>query len=375
MPRLALRSFSTLVQNQAAAVQAGASGLVDFSRGAILRAVAEAVAGLVLWLQGLIQYVLTLTRATTSTGTDLDSWVYDYGVTRLAATTSSGQVTFSRFTATAAAVIPVGTKVQTGDGSQRFTVTLDALHPSYSAAANGYLLPAAVVSLAVPVQAVIPGTGANVVVGAVSQIVSAITYVDTVTNVAAFTNGAEAETDAQLRNRFLIYIASLSRATKTAVGSAVVSLALGLQYAIVENEQYDGTPDAGYFYVVVDDGSGAPPASTLTNAFVAIDAVRALGVRFGVFAPVVVNVSVSMTVAVGQGYTATVVKGIVGEKLARFINTLPLGAPLDVNRLAAVALGASPGVTKVSNVLLNGGAADVVTSAKQLIKISAPTVN
>src|SRR5581483_10551192 len=117
----------------ATAVQGSATALLNFSPGSVIRAIAEGTSSVVLWLQAIILQVLTLTRAATSVGTDLDSWVADYGVTRLPAVAATGQVTFARFTATQQAVVPVGATVQTSDGTQTFAVTIDTTNSAYNA--------------------------------------------------------------------------------------------------------------------------------------------------------------------------------------------------------------------------------------------------
>lgn len=94
--QLSLRTFSTLVQNMAAAVQASAMQLLDLTVGSTLRAVIEANASIALWMQWLILQVLRITRAATSSGADLDSWMADLSVTRLPAIAATGIVTFSR---------------------------------------------------------------------------------------------------------------------------------------------------------------------------------------------------------------------------------------------------------------------------------------
>ena len=81
--QLPLQTFSTLVANAAAAVQGSARQLVDLTIGSTLRAVLEANASLALWMQWLILLVLRTTRAATSTGADLDTWVADFGLARL----------------------------------------------------------------------------------------------------------------------------------------------------------------------------------------------------------------------------------------------------------------------------------------------------
>src|SRR3954468_22547782 len=116
--QLSLRTFNTLVQDMAAAVQAGAAQLLDLTSGSTLRAVIEADASVALWMQWLILQVLRTTRAATSTDVDLDSWMADYSLTRLPPVPATGVVTFSRFTPSIAAFVPVGTLVRTADGMQ-----------------------------------------------------------------------------------------------------------------------------------------------------------------------------------------------------------------------------------------------------------------
>ncbi|MCP3017555.1 baseplate J/gp47 family protein [Cupriavidus basilensis] len=368
------QDWVTLVRNQVTAIQGYARVLVDLTVGSILRAVVEANAAVVIWLQGLIMQVLAITRAATSSGADLDSWVADFGVSRLPATYATGLVSFSRFTATQQAVVPVGATVQTGDGTQQYAVTADTTNPAYSATLGGYVLAAGVSSVSVPVLAVVAGAAGNAVIGAVSTITGAISGVDTVTNASAFTNGADPETDAALRTRFIAYVASLSKATKGAVGYAITSLKQGVTYALVENQTYAGAVQMGYFYVVVDDGTGAPGSTFLATVANAIDAARPLCSSFGVFGPVVVNAAVAMTCAVASGYDPVATKALVVTALKNYINALGLGQTLTYSRLAQIAYDASPGVTNVTGVTLNGGVSDLVATSQQTIKWSTVAV-
>lgn len=368
------QDFTTLVRNQVTAIQGAAKVLVDLTVGSILRAVVEANAAVILWLQGLILQLLAITRAATSSGADLDSWVGDFGLTRLAAVAASGQVSFARFTPSQQAVVPVSTTIQTGDGAQQFAVTLDTTNPAYSATLGGYVLAAGVGSINVPVAASTAGAGGNVSAGQLNTLTQAVPGVDTVSNAAAFTNGVDAESDAALRIRFIAFVASLSKATKGAVGYAITSLKQGVIYTLVENQQYNGTTDYGYFYVVVDDGTGSPGSTFLSNVSNAIDAVRGVSIRFGVFAPVVVTANAGMTITTAAGYDHNAVVALVVAALRSYINGLRLGQTLTYSRLAQVAYDASPGVTNVTAVTLNGGTADVSATSQQVIKSGTLTV-
>lgn len=374
MATLQSYTFSQIVSNIAAAVQSSASALTDFAVGSVMRAIAEAVAGVTLWLQAIILQLLTLTRAATSAGNDLDTWMADFGVTRLPAVASTGQVTFARFTATQQAVVPVGATIQTTDGNQNFTVIVDTSNSAYSADLGGYVLPANTASVNVPVQAATAGAAGNVQAGTITVITTPIQGVDTVTNAAAFTNGIDAESDAALRTRFVMYLASLSKATKAAIGYAVTSVQQRLDYTLTENEDYNGTADIGYFYVVVDDGTGSPSNTLLTNVSSAVETVRAVGARYGVFAPAIESANVTMVLTTAAGYTHADVVAAVGTALTDFINGLKIGVSLPYTQLASVAYGVQ-GVANVSGILLNGATSDLTANQKQKILAGTMTIS
>jgi uncharacterized phage protein gp47/JayE len=373
--QLPLQNFSTLVANAAAAVQGAAEQLIDLTVGSVLRAVLEANASLALWMQWLIVLVLQTTRAATSTGVDLDTWMADFALTRLPASAAAGQVQFSRFEPTASALVPAGTQVRTADGSQTFTVGVDTTNPLSQASLNGYLLPAATASASVPITAVVAGSAGNVLAGSITLIAAALPGIDTVANAALTTGGLDAESDAALRARFQLYIAALSRGVPAAIGSAVTSVQQGLSYAVLENTAPDGVPMPGVFVVAVDDGSGTPPQSLLDQVAQAVEPVRPVGTSFSVVPPTLVAATVSMVLAVQPAYDPAVVIAAVQNALLLFINALPVGAALPYSRLAQIAYDASPGVTNVSAIGLNGTTNDLVPGAAGVVRTSAVLVN
>ncbi|MGH6821949.1 MAG: baseplate J/gp47 family protein [Methylocella sp.] len=372
---LNLKPFAALVEDQAAAIQARATALIDFTIGSILRAVIEAVAAIALWLEGEIVYALSLTRAATSEGPDLESWMGDYGVTKLASSFAAGGVTFSRFSADVAGLVPVGTVVRTIDGSQSFTVIRDVHNAAYDSNLDGYVMPIGNTSIAVLVKANVPGPSANVASGTVGLISSATPGIDTVTNVAAMSGGSVSETDPALRARFVTYIASLSDGTAIAIGFAVDSLQLGMQHTITRDEDYAGNTIYGFFYVVVDDGTGAPPQSLIDAAAAAIEETRAVGVRYGVFPPVILYAVVSFGIKVVKGYDDNIIVGVAGNAVSAYINTIPIGVSLPYSRIAQVAYDASPGISNVENLLLDGTTMDRQATNKNVIKTTSVSVS
>ena len=374
MANITTKDFSTIVSDMVTAIQGAAAVLVDLTIGSILRAVVEANAAVVLWLQGLILQLLAVTRAATSNTNVLDSWVADYGLTRIAAVAATGAVTFARFTPTLQATIPVGTLVQTADGTQQYQVIADATQTAYNAGLGAYVIAAGVTSCSATVQALNAAAATNAAAGVISTLVQAISGVDTVTNPLGFTNGADAETDAALRVRFVNYIASLSKATKAAISYAITSIQSGVNFVLTENLTYAGAAQLDYFYVVVDDGSGSPLGSFITAVSNAIDAVRPIASTFGVYAPVVVTANVAMTITTGSGYVHATVATEVQAAIQAYINALPIGQTLPYTQLAAVAYGVG-GVTNVTGVTLNSGTADLTATQQQVLKAGTVAVS
>jgi uncharacterized phage protein gp47/JayE len=375
----ALQTWSQLVATQAAAIQKFATTLVNFTTGSVLRALTEAVADVCLFIQTQIMQVLAQTRASTSSGSDLDTWAADYGFLRLAATDATGQVTFSRYSPTAQAIVPVGAQVQSADGTQQFTVLADTTNTAYSAtviAGGGFIIAANVSSVTVTVQAQNAGAQGNVLAGVITQILQAISGVDTVTNGAAFTNGLDAESDIAMRARFILYITSLSKATKNAVAAAILSVQQGLTYTLTEDLTYTGSAAPGTFYVVVDNGTGAPGSAIVNLVYAAIDAVRAVGISFAVYQPVVITANWSLTITVGSAYVKATYQPIVQSAINLYINSLTLGQSLPYTKLEQIAYEAAPGIiTNVTAVGLNSGTSDLTATNQQVIKAGTGVVS
>jgi uncharacterized phage protein gp47/JayE len=361
-------------------MQGRVSTFLNFAIGSVLRAIAEAYAGVCLWLQSFALEIAKLTRLATSYGADADSWIADFGIiTRLGAQPASGSVTFSRYTAAASApVIPVGTTVQTTNGGISFSVYADTTNVAYSAASNGYILAASTSSVTVPVKAVIAGTSGNVAAGAISLITSSVPGVDTVTNASAFTNAIDTESDADLKTRFRLAINALAKGTEAAIGLAITSIQSGMQYTIQENVTYGGATQYGYVTVVVDDGSGNISSTLLTAAQNAVSSanggVRAAGVIVGVFAATITSANVTATVTTLPGYDHPTVVAQVISAITNNINGLGLGNGLPFFDIPGWIM-AVPGVQKINALTLNSGTSDIAASPLHTIKAATITVS
>jgi uncharacterized phage protein gp47/JayE len=373
--QLQLQTFSALVESAAAAVQGAARQLLDLTVGSTLRAILEANASVGLWMQWLILQVLQMTRAATSSGGDLDSWMADFGLARLPGVAAVGSVTFSRFVPFAAALVPAGTEVRTADGSQSFLVIADPTNAAWQAAQNGYLLGAEQSSVTVPVAAMVTGSAGNVQPGTITLIVAALPGIDTVNNAAALARGEDAEPDAAFRLRFQNFINSRSRATEAAVTYAVTSVRQGLVCKIAENQLPDGSAGAGIFTVVVDDGTGAPSASLLSTVSAAVEAVRPLGSIFSVQGPTITPATIALTVEVADANATAAAQQAVSAAVSGYVNTLAVGTPLAWSRVLQVAYSASTEIVNVKNVLVNGGQSDLDPGNFGVVKATSVTVS
>jgi uncharacterized phage protein gp47/JayE len=376
MSALQTRTKDAIVATIAAAMQGRVATFLNFSVGSVFLAIAEAQAGVALWLQGEIGKVLALTRAATSNGEDLDSFMADYDLTRQAAVPATGSVTFTRFTAGPAQIIvPVGAVVQTGDGSQRFVVYADSQIGTYSGVDGGYRIYPGVGSVTAPVQAQTAGTTGNISAGAITLAASSIPGVDNVTNLAGFTNGVDAESDASFRLRFKAFFNSLSKGTEGAIAYALTGLGQNIRYKILSNYQVDGSFVPGTVTVVVDDGSGNPPDALILKALDAVNQVRAAGVRVAVIGATSLSATIQMTLEYGAGYyPPDVVAKVVGA-ITAYVNGLGLGEKLPRSRLEQIAYNASPGVTNVTNVLINNARIDLVPSPRQTVDLALAVVS
>lgn len=372
--QLQLQTFSTLINNAAAAVQGAAAQLIDLTVGSTLRAILEANASMALWLQWLILQVLRMTRASTSADADLDSWMADYAMVRLPATKAVGNVAFSRFTNVGSALVPVGMSVRTADASQTFLVQANSSHPSWSAGQNSYLLASGSTSIVVPVTAAMAGIAGNVQAGSISLIAASLPGIDAVTNSVGLVGGIDAETDNAFRSRFIDYIASLSRATTIAVKAAISGVELGLNFTVTENIAPDGLSRPGSFLAVVDDGTGAPLPSLLTRVAAAIEAVRPVGTTYAVIPPTLVNAAIVTAVATDGSVPHGTAVAAVRNAISSYVSGLPIGAPLAFARITQIAFAASAAVTNVTGITVNGGTGDINPTATGVVRPSSISV-
>ncbi|GBQ88271.1 baseplate J/gp47 family protein [Asaia krungthepensis] len=363
---LSLRSFSSLVRVAIVTAQASCTSAFKLDPGSPGRALIEAASALGLWLQYLLIRILARTRLATSTGEDCDSFVGDFGMNRLPGVKALGHVTMTCFSyQDISAVIRPGVTVRTA-AATTFQVVADPSHERWSREIQAYVRPAGFAALTLPVEALNAGSDGNVSAGAISLMGTTVSGIDIVTNEKAFANGSDQETDAQLRIRFPLWLASKASGSRSAVENAVAETQNNLSYALFDGESPDGLLRSGYFSVVVDDGSDDVPEQVVRDVYERVALTKALGIGFAVQRPLISTISVSMTVSVPSGSDVQTVETALVRAIAADLRSTKIGAGYAFSRLAFIAY-ASAGipVLSVTAVTLNDAQNDIPARTRQ----------
>lgn len=353
--------------------------LTNFTPGSVALAFFAAIAGVVINLQQMIVAVQGTGRLQSSGGPDVDSFVQDWGYERVPSVAATTVLTLSRQLTAAQINIPLGAVVQTPVARLQFKVIADSanLLGTFDPVSQTYIFPAGASTLQVLAQCVTPGTQGNVAAGTLTQLVSGFPGVNGVTNASAVYDGQDAASDSATKSGFVQYLQALGTSCYAAIANAIVGVGANLTFNILEYEHFDGSPFVSGFTVVVDDGSGAIPASTLTAVQAAIDVVRAAGANRAVSAPN--NLAVNISVHINSTVTgiSTMTQGQVTAALAAYINTLAVAAKNSNGVVSFAGIGAViaavPNVSAYSSLLVNGGSGDIAVLGTQLPRLGTVT--
>jgi hypothetical protein len=376
MADLAIKTQQQFVADEIAAIQAALPGTFQFPIGSIVRAITEAHGRTAIWEESLIQFVQATTRLSTcTTDADVDSFIADFGYSRQPAVASTGNVVFSSFSTAQQRAINVGSTVSPVDGSLSFSVFPDITNENYDPILNAYIMDIGISSITVPVICAVAGVVGNVNANTLVTINSPITGVDNVNNPAAFTNGVDKQSNASVRPGFISYLNGLKRAAEGALGYAIESVQQGIDYSLVENTDYGtGLERLGYFYAVIDDGTGNPPDDLITSVYNSLAIYKGFTIRYEVQKVIPTTVTVTGTVFLPPNYTPTTLKADIEAAVREYINLIPIGGTLFYTRVADIVYQAikadSPdliGLFNVSNILVNSGTSDVSSDSKHAL--------
>lgn len=265
--------------------------------------------------------------------------VYDaFGFGLLAATPAVGNVTFSRTTAAPVSyAIPAGTVVSTAAGV-RFTTTSDAI------------ILAGNTSVGAQISASSAGAAGNVEAGAIALMTTAVLGVETVTNDAPTSGGADVETSDAQQARFTEYALSLARSPINGVEAGAKTVTLTdssglitervILAKVVEPFVLDAREPVGIATCYIDNGSGGASADLVLKAQQVIDGYidadgvivmgyRAAGVVVNVVAVTLFSQAVTALVTLDPGADQTTVDTALRSAIAAVFSDINISAGLD----------------------------------------------
>ena len=372
---LPILDFKTIVNQQATAMNANSPVVLNFDPGSVLLAMIQSNAGNALWLQAIATTLLATTRLSTSSGIDVDTFIADFGYSRQAGTVSSGALTFSRFTPTNQGFVPVGAIVSVPSNNLQFQVVADDSNFYFNPSMNGYVLDISYVDMIIPAVCTITGTIGNVVANTITSInnTSVTTGIDSVTNASDFAGGTDTASDTATKAGFLLYIQSLSRATYQAIQFAVISARNGTEqvtrYNIVENYQQGTTnsvPQLGYFYVVIDNGTGSTCSNGLLDAVTtSVEAYRGLTIQYNIVKALFTAIAITVHISLISNPTETNVQieANIVSALSAYSDSIPFNQPFLYSKIAQIVYEADSNFASVlsgsNHPTLNTGVVDV----------------
>ena len=285
-------SLQTLIDRIEADIEARLPDADAGVRRTVFNTLARVHAGALHSLYGYLDYLSRQVIYTTAEAEYLEQWSTIWGVQRVPAGLSGGNVTF---TGTNGVTVPTGTIVQSASGWQ-YRTTADGTIASGTAT--------------IAVTALLGGVAGDAVVSTVLDLVQPISGIASTATVASggLTNGSEVEADSALRARLLARIQTPPHGG--AVGDYV---AWALSVPGVTRAWcfplYDGPGTVGVTFVRDNDVSIIPDSGEVAAVQAYLDSVRPVTATVIVYAPTAVPLNLTIaavpnTLAVKNAITA-----------------------------------------------------------------------
>jgi hypothetical protein len=96
-----------------------------------------------------------------------------------------------------------------------------------------------------------------------------------------------------------------------------------------------------------------------------------VGSIFAVNPPTLLAANIALTLTIAAGSNSATAIAAVSAAITSFVNTLPVGTGLAYTRLAQLAYDASPAVTNVTGLTLQGSTTDLAALPTTVIKLGA----
>ena len=417
MAAFTLKNFNQLVASMVNWAAANQSEVTDFNQGSVIRTFIEAVASELAEIYFRIfnsldeaqqtaiynAFDFPLKAATQAVGTVLLQRATLSGTnisissgTQVAvpATAAEGQITFTtnanytlpQSTTLAAAITTTGQTTATLTSSANVgigdvllvdsekvhvtnvvgpVVTIVRGYQGTTAATHLINAPIGVVGKAVTVLADVAGAAGNVAAGAITTINTAIAGIQSVTNEAAFTGGADQETEDARKKRFTEFISGLARGTKAAIEFGAQQVPNVVSAVCIDNTD-DITINPGFATLYVADASGTADSTLLAAVVTEEQNWRPAGLALTVAAPSIVTVNITANLKLAAGYDPTTITTDVQQTLTDHITSLRMGDSVFTSILIQKMVDTNPAA--ILNVTLTAPASDVTILPSQIAR-------
>lgn len=297
--------------------------------------------------------------ATTATGKDLQYVVVDHGVIPKTSTKSNGPVTITGI---------VGSPITKGE-----MVSADAVKFKFI---QDSIIPASG-TIDVMVECEIYGTKGNVPIGAIRFFPKTLQGLQSVTNKTAFTNGYDGEEDPELKERFFEKVQEPATSGNEAEYKAWAKSIAGVSDARVIPlwDKNNGKNGAGTVKVIIINSDKRAADQTLIDSVKTyIESVRPVGATVTVESAAELLINVSATLILAPGQVLDNVKTVVKTNITNYLKTIAFKQSFVSFAAISSIIFNSQGVTDVSNLNLNGGAANVQIENEQVAVLGSVLV-
>lgn len=297
-----------------------------------------------------VEYLPNRFFPTLAWGDDLTLAAANFGVERKAATAAKAILTIA---GTAGTAIDGGIKAAAGD---LVFVCGSAVIPS---------------SGTVDVEAVCETAGAagNVAIGAINEFLDIYEGLESVTNAAAASGGADEESDEDLLIRVKARWQNPSTGGNKADYERWALSVPGVSRALAMN------PSAGNVSVyLIASGSTEADSALVASVKQYIESVRPIGASVTVASAAAKVINVAVTATIAEGYTAEGIKADMIAALGDYLAALGLSAGA-VSYLRVADILFVDGVTDISAYTLNGDSASIALGSTEFAQLGTVTVN
>lgn len=259
---------------------------------------------------------------TTAVGEYLDMHAAERGLSRKPAASAVGSVLFfADGDEHSDILIPAGTVVCTGSDMLRFTTDSDAVLPSTSDRVN------------VAVTAESAGAAYNALGGCVTIIVTPITGIGRVYNIAPFSGGCDDESDDELRARIADSCVNIVTGANAAYYKRIALSVPGVYSA----SAVSGGSGVVYVYIAAQ---GDTVSSQIKNQIQSLmDDARPLNVSVSVRDPEEIHVSLCVTIETKPGYSFNTVSARVNSAITGYIESLGIGRDFKLSEIGNIIYG------------------------------------